>query len=242
MAIAVALTVVFTFLWYLPLYRKAAGPDRVEKKPLITAFLLGFFVAFTVAVIIQMLLGWLYRLAGIAEGSLAFHYLTSFISYGLVEETVKFAIGLIVLNRCKINGAKNYILVFGMIGIGFEIIESTLDVLQVGMLATIFRSIFALHVFFQIWMGIFVYRAHKCQELSDNNGTKRNMAIAFLIPVLIHGIHDACSIAGNLVEGHGEAGKIIMLCVIGACLVMDLAFVIIAFRKALKVIGNNEYD
>ena len=237
--IAIILTVVFSFLWFMPLYKKAAGPDRVEKKYLIKAFLLGFFVDFIVAIIFQMILGWVYIFAGFVQGSLANHYLTTFISFALVEETVKLISGLIALKKFKIEGAKNYILFFGMIGIGFEIFESLLYVLQAGILATIFRGIFALHVFFQIWMGIFVYRAHKCKELSDNSGAKRNMVIAFLAPFLIHGIHDASSIAASLGEGHGSAGKIIMACIILACLAMDAAFAIITLRKALKVIKES---
>ena len=168
--------------------------------------------------------------------SLAKHYLSSFISFSLVEETVKFITALIVLKMFKIKGVKNYILVFGMIGIGFEIIESLLYVATAGIVAMIFRSIFALHVFFQIWMGLFVYRAHECKELSDVSGSKKNMAIAFFIPVLIHGIHDAGSIASNLSEGHGTAGQMIMVGVLFGCLVMDAAFAIVTLRKALKEI------
>ncbi len=201
-----------------------------------TAFLLAFFVDFIVAFIIQILLGWIYTWAGIVEGILVKHYLSSFISFSLVEETVKFITALIVLKMFKIKGAKNYILVFGMIGIGFEIIESLLYVATAGIVAMIFRSIFALHVFFQIWMGLFVYRAHKCKELSDDSGSKTNMAISFCIPVLIHGIHDASSIAGDLSEGHGTAGQMIMLSVLFGCLVMDAAFAIVTLRKAMKEI------
>ncbi|MBQ3797137.1 MAG: PrsW family intramembrane metalloprotease [Butyrivibrio sp.] len=234
--VAMVLTAVLTFLWFMPLYRKAAGPDRVGKKPLITAFLLGFFVDFIVALIFQSLLGLLYRYAGIVDGSLAKHYLTAFISYALIEESVKFFTALIVLKMFKIRGAKNYILVFGMVGMGYEIVESLLYVASAGILGTFFRSVFALHVFCQIWMGIFVYHAHKCKELSDNSGAKRNMAIAFCVPFLIHGIHDACSIAFSLGEGHGNTGVAIMVCVLLACLAMDAVFAIITFRKALKEI------
>lgn len=237
--LAMILAAVFAFLWFLPLYRTSEGPDRVGKKPLITAFLLAFFVDFILAIVIQIFLGWIYTCAGIMEGSLAKHYLTSFISYALIEETVKFFTALIVLKMFNIKGVKNYILVFGMIGIGFEIIESFLYVASAGMLATIFRSIFALHVFFQIWMGIFVYHAHECTEHSDANGAKRNMAIAFFVPVLIHGIHDASSIAGNLAEGHGSTGKIIMASVLLGCLAMDAVFAIITLKKAMKEIREN---
>jgi RsiW-degrading membrane proteinase PrsW (M82 family) len=237
--VAMILTAVLTFLWFMPLYRKAAGPDRVGKKPLVTAFLLAFFIDFILAIILQGLLGWLYNSVGIVDGSIAKHFLRTIISFALVEETVKFITGLIVLKMFKIKGAKNYILVFGMVGMGFEIIESLLYVIEAGIVGTIFRSIFALHVFCQVWMGIFIYRAHKCKELSDNSGAKRNMALAFCVPFLIHGIHNASSIAFELGEGHGQTGVIIMGCVMVACLVMDAAFAIITFRKALKEIREN---
>ena len=46
--------------------------------------------------------------------------------------------------------AKNYILVFGMIGIGFEIFESMLLVASAGLIGAAFRGILALHVICQI--------------------------------------------------------------------------------------------
>ena len=239
MILAIFITVVCGILWYMPLYRKAAGPDRVGKKPLIIAFLIAFFVDFIVTFVIQNILGLIYRQVGIADESLAKHYLTSFISYALIEEAVKFFTGLILLKKFKIKGAKNYILVFGIIGIGFEIAETFLYVASSGMGAAIFRGIFALHVFFQIWMGIFVYRAHKCRELADDGAAKRNMTVAFVVPLLIHGIHDACSIAADLGEGHGESGQIIMICFLAACLAMDAVFAIITLRKAMKQIREN---
>lgn len=234
--LAIVLAAVFAFLWFLPLYRKAAGPDRVRTKPLVTAFLLAFFVTFAVGIAFQGLLGFIYRWAGVADESLVRHFLKAFISYALVEEAIKLLTGLIVLKVFKIRGAKNYILVFGMIGIGFELIETFLYTLDAGILASIFRSIFALHIFCQIWMGIYVYRAHKCKELSDDGGAKRNMALAFFVPVLIHGIHDASSAAAGLGEGHGTAGQVIMAIILLGCLAMDAVFAILTFKKAMEEI------
>ena len=62
------------------------------------------------------------------------------------------------------------------------------------------------------------------------------MALAFFVPVLIHGIHDACSVAGELGEGHGTAGQVIMAIILLGCLAMDAVFAILTFKKAMKEI------
>ncbi len=231
------IVLVLSLCWYLPVYKKAAGPDRVDKKTLRNTFFVGLFPAFIVAFAIQMGLAYIYNHVGLEEGTVARTIITAFISYALVEECSKMFFGSIMVKRLKEVNAKNYILVFGMIGIGFEIFESMLLVASAGLIGAAFRGILALHVICQIWMGGYYYRAYRCRENADREGFRRNMILALLIPVLVHGFHDSCGAAHILTEGMGSAGTVITVAVYVLAVAFDLMLAAGGYRNAFKVIA-----
>lgn len=232
------IVVVLSLCWYMPVYKKAAGPDRVDKKTLRNTFFVGLVPTFIVAFFIQMGIAFIYNHVGLEEGSAVRVIITAFVSYALVEESAKMFFGSIMVKRLKEVNAKNYILVFGMIGIGFEIFESMMLVGMAGIIGAILRGVLALHVICQIWMGGYCYRAYKCKENADRAGYRKNMILALLIPVLVHGFHDSCSAAGILTEGMGSTGTVVTVIVYGLAAVFDLLLAFGGFRNAFKAIAG----
>lgn len=228
--------VVCSFIWYYPIYRKQESSKKVPKKYYIQSFLWGTFPAFIVAVLAECAVSGLSKLAGMTEDDLAYHAIIAFIAYALCEELTKYLFARIAIRKLENLRRVDIVLLFGMVGIGFEIFEGFIFIATSGLAAVVIRSILALHIVCQFFMGYFYYDALTCKQSGDIKGYRRYLSIAIIIPTLVHGLHD---FAGEMVKSNGGidvtgplgvATDIILV----LCIIADIAFIISAIKKAHK--------
>jgi len=115
------------------------------------------------------------------------------ITAGLPEELSKYlmiVLGLFLF-RSRIKNVYEYALIGAAVGFGFTVFEEYLY--GSALLSMIFRLfLIALHMLFSMIMGCFLGRA-KYQRLTGEGSAAWSYVLAFLIPVAMHTVYDACT-------------------------------------------------
>ncbi len=148
----------------------------------------------------------------------------AFLSAAIPEEIVKLTVLWLFLRNLKEYDERIDGVVYATcVGLGFAGIENFLylcnaeDWVSVG----IMRALMSVpgHFFFAVFMGYFYSLVH----FDKNNNRSLNMACTLLVPIIIHGIYDACLMAM-------EVSVPIAL----GCTVILLTLMIVTFKFALK--------
>ena len=118
---------------------------------------------------------------------------SAFVGAGLPEELSKFLMILIGLAifRSKVKNVYEYVLMGAAVGFGFTIFE---EYLYGSTLASmIFRLLLiTLHMLFSMIMAYHLGRA-KYQKRTGEGSPAKSYVLAFLIPIAMHTIYDACT-------------------------------------------------
>lgn len=233
---AILIFLICAFLWYFPLYKKQGKTDRMPGKFLIFAILAGAIPAFIAIVALQIPIGW--GLNALKLSPAAHDFLDAFVSAALVEELIKFLCGYIILRIARPRRCIDCILLFGGVGLGYEITESlmTLDSTITGLV----RGVFAYHIVWQFWMGLFYWRFMQAEK-----GKRFGPALAaFGVPMLLHGLNDfICFMFSNvcvpvfaeeaLSAAQEKAVTIWLLAFLGF-IVVSIVFAIITMKKCFR--------
>ena len=178
---------VFIFVWYFPAYVRQGKIGKPAGKHYILAILFGALPVMLAALILQIALTRLYRVLGVPSGTL--HYaLESFISAAAVEELLKFFFAWLIIRKVRPERQIDYALLFGAVGMGFEITESLMGMDSV--LAAVIRGVFAYHILWQFWMGLYYRKYRQAREAENASGKVKYFILTFLVPTLLHGIND----------------------------------------------------
>lgn len=216
-------------LWYIPIYRKSKSEDRVNKKKIVFAFLWGFIPAFVISVILSGLIDRMAKSAGVGEQSLLYSFIISFIEYALVEELIKFLFSKISIRKLDLSHI-NTVLIFGAVGMGFNILESTLFMATVNPIAgAIFRGVCGGHIFYQFWMGYYVWLAWQAKKSGDALAYRKNLLIGLAVPILVHGMHDFAAQLAKFVDTGIEMVPFV------TAFVIDMIFLFITIRKVYEL-------
>ena len=176
-------------LWILPAYLKAPKDYRLDKKFIIKTILMGLVVGFIGAFILQIILGSIFAgVLKIPQDSLLYEFLKAFIMFGLIEELMKFFAGSFSLKKSQFQSKFDYMLVFALAALGFTLLETTIASSGGG--AGIFRVFFPFHIMWQIFMGAHFYEYKVAKMNNDSKTMKKELAIAFAVPILMHGCCD----------------------------------------------------
>lgn len=178
---------IFIFVWYFPAYVKQGRPGKPAGKHYLFAILLGAVPVMLAALILQVALTQLYRVLGVSSGTLRYA-LESFVSAAAAEELLKFFFAWLVIRRAGPERQIDYALLFGAVGMGFEITESLMGMDSV--LAAVIRGVFAYHILWQFWMGLY-YRKYRLAGEAGNASEKvKYFLLTFLVPIVLHGVND----------------------------------------------------
>ena len=176
-------------LWILPAYLKAPKDYRLDKKFIIKTILMGLVVGFIGAFILQIILGSIFaNVLKIPQDSLLYEFLKAFIMFGLIEELMKFSAGSFSLKKSQFQSKFDYMFIFALAAFGFTLLETTMA--SSGGLAGIFRAFFPFHIMWQIFMGAHLYEYKVAKMNNDSKTMKKELAIAFAVPILMHGCCD----------------------------------------------------
>lgn len=179
---------IFLMIWVLPPFRKQGRQRMPAKKWYLLSVLTMAIPGFIVIIALQIGLGWLLKLW--APSYVVQCVVDAFICAALVEETCKFLAGRAYLRASKADRKVDYIFLFGAAGMGYEIIESLAGMSGGGIIGGIVRGVFAIHVFWQMYMGAHYYEYTKAKEAGDERAARRELRKSFLVPILLHGLND----------------------------------------------------
>ena len=183
------LTAVIMALWILPPYLKAPKEYRLDKKFIIKTILMGIVVGFIGAFILQIIVGSIFvNVLKIPQDSLLYEVIKAFILFGLIEELMKFSVGSFSLKKSQFQSKFDYMFIFALAAFGFTLLETTIA--SSGGLAGIFRAFFPFHIVWQIFMGAHLYEYKVAKMNNDTKTMKKELAIAFAVPILMHGCCD----------------------------------------------------
>ena len=175
--------------------------DTVEKEPpglLLRLLLMGVLAA--------LCSGFLEGLAQtlldliVSPRSPLYTVLLAFLVVAMVEEGTKFWL----LRRCTWrHPAFNYrfdaIVYAVFVSLGFAAYENIQYVLSYGLSVALCRALLAVpgHMAFAVYMGVFYGRAKLRAGWGDGRGVRRNLRLAYLWPVFLHGFYDTCAMSGT---------------------------------------------
>ncbi len=207
--------------------------DKIEKEP--PRLLLRLFLCGCLSTILAGLLEELGSLVlgytGLPMSSYLYQLLMNFLVIGLAEEGVKhFFTRRNTWNHPAFNYRFDGVVYAVFTSLGFAAAENVMYVGGFGLGVAPIRAITAipLHCIAGIFMGHFYGMAKYYDARGDYNGTRRNMRLSMLIPVLIHGFYDFCASYDSTVLGAIFLLNIIML---------D----IVAIRSVRKFSRNDSY-
>lgn len=222
---------VFAAAWYLPLYfRYRKCPDCPERKVLVKAFLAGMLPAFLAAVLFQCIFGWGMVLFGIERNGTVFTILMNIFGYAAAEETSKFIAAKTVMKKNGPITGNGAVLLFGAVGLGFGVLESFLFISN--MFTAVFRGVFSLHVFFQLWMG--TYYCNRNAQEEDAASRRKRLLAAFAVPFLWHAVHDVAGTVFKIFSAGSETESICGAVVLILSAILDIVMLTVTLSKVRK--------
>lgn len=223
----------FAAIWYLPLFLKHR---KIVKEPIryyIFAFLLGL-ASVLLAMGIQIGVGFLTKnLKTEGTATVIRGILNVLIVVAVTEEMIKFFLGYLVVRKIPGLTEAGCMLIIGAVGLGFETLETTATF---NVLNAAIRGLTALHIMFQLWMGKFWWRARKSRETDDAAGYKKNLAIAFTAPILVHAIFDYLILKAVKLVEDGVVSQMTGLFMTALALIVAFAFIVITEISAYRTV------
>ena len=177
--------VAFIFVWYFPVWARQGKGNRLPVRPILRSVLAGMFPVFFAALIIQILLGNLYRALSVPY--LMNKALSSYVDVALVEEGFKFLGAYLIIRKLDPQRKSDYILIFGAVGLGFEITETLLELDSP--LAGAVRGMFAMHIIWEFWMGSFFWEYRQRRKPGF-------LLLSLAVPFVLHGTNDFLCFVG----------------------------------------------
>lgn len=184
------ITALIMALWILPAYLKAPKDYRLDKKFIVKAILMGLLIGFIGSFILQIIAGYVFsNVFRIPQESFLYEILKAFIMFGLIEELMKFLAGSRCLKKSRFQSKFDFMIVFAFVAFGFTLLETTIAS-SAGGLAGLFRVFFPFHIVWQIFMGAHLYEYRVAKMNDDSGAMKKELALAFAVPILMHGCCD----------------------------------------------------
>ena len=165
--------------------------DRVEREP--TGLLL--LCSIVLETIGQVVLGWL-----VTPGTLLHTVLTAFLVVAAVEEGTKF---FFLKQRTWYDYNFNYrfdaIVYAVFVSLGFAAFENIKYVFHFGLSVALPRAFLSIpgHMAFAVFMGVYYGRAKMRESRGYRMAAKADLAMAYIVSLLLHGFYDACAMVGT---------------------------------------------
>ena len=203
-AVPVLYLVIYVLAAVVPavvLMRYVYRQDRVDREPprLLGGLALRGVYAALAAIVLETL-GQSVLNALVSQDNPRHVVLTAFLVVAVVEEGTKF---FFLYRRTWRDPNFNYrfdaIVYAVFVSLGFAAFENVKYVFSYGLSVALPRAILSVpgHMGFAVFMGVFYGRAKRCHSRGNSFGSKVNLALGYLFPVLLHGIFDTCCMLGT---------------------------------------------
>ena len=175
--------------------------DRVEREPtglllsLLWKGVLAALCSIVLETIGQVVLGWL-----VTPGTLLHTVLTAFFVVAAVEEGTKF---FFLKQRTWYDYNFNYrfdaIVYAVFVSLGFAAFENIKYVFHFGLSVALPRAFLSIpgHMAFAVFMGVYYGRAKMRESRGYRMAAKADLAMAYIVSLLLHGFYDACAMVGT---------------------------------------------
>ena len=175
--------------------------DRVEREPtglllsLLWKGVLAALCSIVLETIGQVVLGWL-----VTPGTLLHTVLTAFFVVAAVEEGTKF---FFLKQRTWYDYNFNYrfdaIVYAVFVSLGFAAFENIKYVFHFGLSVALPRAFLSIpgHMAFAVFMGVYYGRAKMRESRGYRMAAKADLAMAYIVSLLLHGFYDACAMIGT---------------------------------------------
>ncbi|MDO4338695.1 MAG: PrsW family intramembrane metalloprotease [Eubacteriales bacterium] len=175
--------------------------DTVEKEP---PQLLGSLILYGVAAALcSVILEWIGSFIlnnTISRESPYYILVLAFLVVAAVEEGTKlYFLKRRTWNDWNFSHLFDGVVYSAFVSLGFAAFENIKYVFSYGLSVVLPRALFAIpgHLGFSVFMGVFYGRAKMCENYGDEAGKKRNLVLAYVSAVLLHGFYDACAMSGT---------------------------------------------
>ncbi len=174
------------------IYRK----DTIEKEPpmlLLRLFLFGVLACIPAATLEQAFGRMLDN--ALPPDSLEYHLINAFAVVALIEEGLKFLfLKQLTWHSWDFNYRFDGIVYAVFISLGFAAFENIFYVYGYGLTAALPRMVLAVpaHMGFAVYMGAFYGQARLAAIRGKRAKSRRNLAAALLVAVILHGFYDFC--------------------------------------------------
>ena len=175
--------------------------DRVEREPtglllsLLWKGVLAALCSIVLETIGQVVLGWL-----VTPGTLLHTVLSAFLVVAAVEEGTKF---FFLKQRTWYDYNFNYrfdaIVYAVFVSLGFAAFENIKYVFHFGLSVALPRAFLSIpgHMAFAVFMGVYYGRAKMRESRGYRMAAKADLAMAYIVSLLLHGFYDACAMVGT---------------------------------------------
>lgn len=195
-----ALIIIYILAALLPallLLRYIYKHDTVEKEPaglLWKLFFLGVLSAIP-ACILELIGGDLVDYF-ISPDSKAYSLVSAFLVIAVAEEGCKLLVlKLSTWKQPSFNYRFDGLVYAVFVSLGFAAIENVLYVFSMGLSVALPRALLSVpaHMGFAVFMGIFYGNARIAKAEGRHGAMVRNMIMAYVLPVFLHGFYDGCA-------------------------------------------------
>ena len=186
MLISLPIAIAVSLLWYLPCV-KALGENRVLtwKDYWVIALVYGFLYCCLLTMVTEIT--WDAVVKRTSLSGLAKDICSNFLRAALLEEFFKFTGFLLAKKKYALNRKIEYMLVAGLVGMTYGIIEKTV-LGNIG--AVIVATICPMHIMWQLNQGGHWYEYEKAKAANDKATAKKEWCLAILLPFFFHGTWD----------------------------------------------------
>lgn len=238
-------------LWFLPLFLRQGKLNAAPKKYTVFAILAGLFFGIIVGVLGTAAFGMLMKTVAPAyEDTWGYKFFYNLFAAGVAEEFAKFAVAIIFIKLAKPVRKIDYIFIMGGAALGFALTENLMN--NITGSGGIINALFPMHIMWQFFMGAHYYEAVQAKLAGDKLRRRKELLLAFGVPILMHGVYDFMIDVNQYVIGRLQeldaadalytserAALIALFIVVFAWMAGVLAFVIVSEVRTAKLVKES---
>ena len=175
------------------------------------------------------------KLAGLGSDTFVYKLIEAFIIAACVEEFTKFFFANKMIGRIESYKKIDCMVIFGAVGLGYEIIESLMCGIT-NPLAAVVRGAFVAHVMYQFIMVTHYFEWKKAEQEGDIRRANTQRFLTFFVPIMIHGMNDWLC---NMTTGVDTRAEVIQsAAAILGVMVLNVVVLIVGLVKAKRSIQD----
>lgn len=237
--LGIFLVIVLSILWYLPGIWAQGKNKTLHMKDYIKAALLHGFL-YSCLLIMTTEVIWDIVIGQPKDASFGGKILADFFRAALLEEFFKLTGFLLAKRKLKPQRKIDFIMIAGLMGLTFNIIERAVLGSIVPM---IFGSVLPMHIFWQFHQGGHYYEYEKAKAEKNKKTARREWLLAVMIPYLFHALWDSTVDAvGYLTAQEARIMQVIGYVLLAVIIILAIIYAVMTMRKVCSIAKEGSAD